>query len=173
MSTCQNKFLEEDGFYSQCGKNHLKLERSTPAAPRKNDSSKVSKQDLIQAGIEANPVYATAKSTVELLAGAFDLDVRVIFRNVKQSYYTKENHKHLIVLGYQSLDSISERGFSEYASCSYLVRGTREERKGTKGAEWLAAHEFAHALTNERDGYVQPHGTEYQYHYREVIKVLF
>lgn len=96
-------------------------------------------------------VAAQMRTLVAKMAADAGLDVQVVFRNKQGSYHrTLGPKRHILVFGWQCLTTRMEKGFFEYKSLTWILKG--ESPKGAAAGKWLAMHEFAHCLQCEIPG---------------------
>lgn len=190
-TVCKNKFLDDDGFCSQCGKNHyrvvkgeVKTAKTTPKKVKEDKQKLVAREPSqafgvpsIEAGIKSNPIFQAARDTLALLNELYGLNVKIAFRNSHGGYY--DPRANTIVLGYQALEGWAKDGYEEYATVSYLLPGRKEDRRGVISSKFIATHEFAHALVFKkfgairRGGRFEHHGPEFCQTYKELINLVF
>jgi hypothetical protein len=163
--TCTNMFLEEDGFCSQCGKNHF---FANVSAKKPQATSQAS---AIEQNIESNPNYRECRNLIRQMAADYGIQVEVIFRNRSGSCHTMRNGKHTIILGYESVTRSAEKGFKEYASLEYLV--WNRKNTGLDGVRLLAIHEFGHVVDTQENGraYGVAHGSTYAKCYKALLSL--
>jgi hypothetical protein len=107
----------------------------------------------------------------EEISDCYSIPVRVIFRNRKDAYHTRENgNSHLIVFGYQCIDWAQEN-YTEYKSVQWMISGM--DLTGLAGVHQLVLHEMAHAIDTELHGrkYGVAHGHTWKAHYRELMEL--
>ena len=75
-----------------------------------------------------------------------------------------------ISFGMRGAQSWARRGFREhYKTAAHLIKG---KPKGRRSHRYLAAHEFAHILTDHLyEHYVSPHGREWREAYETLLKM--
>ncbi len=97
-------------------------------------------------------------------------DVR--FRNASLGSWarTRESEGSVISFGMRGALRWARHGFTEeFRGVQHLIKG---HRKGKRSLRYLAAHEFAHVLTdNMRDHYVSPHGREWREAYELLLNL--
>jgi len=176
-ATCSNPFLEEDGYCCRCGQNHLKIREQTrrrqvvskPVTAPKPKALSVREQNML------NPIYRTIYETVELVAELYEVEnVTTVFRNTKGSSheYWRSDDRHTLKFSYRQTDAFAEHGYYDYRTVEYLVPDPRPQ--GVDAAKMLALHEAAHMVVASmglrRRG--DAHGSIFQHHYSELIKLF-
>lgn len=173
---CSNKFLEDDGFCTQCGQNHLK---SKPVSRKSVVSFVDSKVDDYSNTINSTPHYAAARKLVEDACELYGIECRVVFKNsASKCYATKDSKGYVIVFGYQLLDHWAINGYKEaYASTQNVTRAY-VGNTGAIAGQLTAAHEFAHVMllhrfgTHPLEGRSKYHGPTFCEQFSEIIELL-
>lgn len=182
--TCKNQFLESDGFCTQCGNNHFKMQSTRTTYPTYRTPV------TFKRNVEPSPVFTPApKSTtrnhenyrkaVELtttLANIYGIDICVKMYRGKKSFTTIEDGRITIEFG-RVLDIFAEEGYRSYRKYSQYaaINAFGSLPKGDNAIAAHVAHEFAHALIFSENDNKYPyahHGIEFQCKHREVLELV-
>lgn len=171
---CNNRFLESDGYCTQCGLNHFsKAKRPVvkkKVAPKTAQYASVAiplpaykprplilpvpiakskAQPRVEADALKNLVQETILSLKEIYGINFGLEFKA--NRISKAHYNYFTGECRIIFGTNSMDRAWRGGFNEYTNVKHLL--TRISTSGFYGATGLlilVAHEFSHILTYKR-----------------------
>lgn len=178
-TNCKNQYLESDGYCTECGQNHFKMQskRGNPGRAVKvtnqREMLKSEKIAKIQMVINTTPEYRTVKETLQTLAEIYGVKVNVVFRNRLSGYATNNaDGSYTVVIGYQLIDEFAREGFRDYRA-DFVIGNL--PRKNENASKWVACHEFAHILQIEANEIHRGdiHNSAWVRHYEEVRDLVF
>lgn len=191
---CKNSFLENDGFCTECGTNHLdnQVKRSASKLEKSHARAGIRRNTVRSSVVRSIPnsgAETAARDTIKMLAELFDLDIEVITGGRKSSCarmldygldrstdkFIPNSNKFQIVLSEKSLLYRSASGHHEYRSIEWILYPySNEELSGRNAGIWVAMHEVAHCLSNARHGRQRgvSHGANFANTYLEIIDLV-
>lgn len=181
---CKNQFLEDDGYCTQCGKNHFQVQERnirTRNAKAFQPAQKVDRQAIkaqqIEGAINANPNYRTARDIVKTIAELYEIKIKIVFRNRERGSYclSTPNGEYTVVFGYQALNWFAENG---YLSNLAHDRSNTLNRFGDYPTELdairlHAIHETTHAVVHHLGYRDEHHGPNFYRVFNELVDLAF
>ena len=199
--SCNNPFLQSDGYCTKCGQNHLqgrkKRGKASALAAWSNHVNKVVEtppavratqkpapatrpRPVPQPTIAQSAIMKKAIETVELMAEVYEVEIDVVVNTHRKGGRTKINGigkftKYTIEFSPKTCRWFHDNGYTSYrVGCTDTAKRTLGRlAKGTDAVQVHALHEVAHVLV-DKDGYDwegRQHGSYFLQKFADLLNI--